>query len=391
MPFRLLKAYTRWLEWRKPPTDLAQFSYQVTLRSIAKLYGREGKVVWASLFFPSEFIYAFRGLPFYPEIAAGLFAALGFAEIPLHRAEKAWFSQDLCSYHRLGLGASLWRFFPRPSFLLATTSICWGTVSFFQVLEEIFRVPCYILDVPEEYSSEAIRYLAAQLEDLAHTLKEKEGVTFQWEEVFHHAQKALSMVQEIESLRKRKDLLLLPPTKNLDYLPYYYQFMGDEVAVTFFEQLRAFLLSSTQTLPHRLLWLHLKPFYPSPLPSLLEEYGLGVVCEEFTSLFPHELNPLEPFLSLGEKIASLSFHFTHPKARTKRILQWFKEYQAEGAIQFNQWGCRQSQGMNALLRQSLRREGFPILFLDGDHLDRRHNTQEQWRTRLEAFAEILRG
>ncbi|MGQ9473226.1 MAG: 2-hydroxyacyl-CoA dehydratase family protein [Candidatus Caldatribacteriaceae bacterium] len=76
--------------------------------------------------------------------------------------------------------------------------------------------------------------------------------------------------------------------------------------------------------------------------------------------------------------------------RINRIIQWCREYQAEGVIQFNQWGCCQSQGMNVLLHNKLRQQGIPLLFLDGDHLDRRHHSEEQWRTRLEAFAEMLR-
>jgi benzoyl-CoA reductase/2-hydroxyglutaryl-CoA dehydratase subunit BcrC/BadD/HgdB len=31
-----------------------------------------------------------------------------------------------------------------------------------------------------------------------------------------------------------------------------------------------------------------------------------------------------------------------------------------------------------------------VLFLDGDHLDRRHQAEEQWRTRLQAFTEMLK-
>ncbi|MGC8779062.1 MAG: 2-hydroxyacyl-CoA dehydratase family protein, partial [Candidatus Caldatribacteriaceae bacterium] len=42
-------------------------------------------------------------------------------------------------------------------------------------------------------------------------------------------------------------------------------------------------------------------------------------------------------------------------------------------------------------RKYLRQKGIPFLLLDGDHLDRRHHAEEQWRTRLQAFAEMLGG
>ncbi|MGQ9622415.1 MAG: hypothetical protein ACUVTO_03060 [Candidatus Caldatribacteriaceae bacterium] len=109
--FRSLHLYELWLHHKYPNPSLPQFSYRVTIHSVRALYGREGKIGWASLFFPCEFLYAASLVPFYPEITAGLVAALGFPLLPLKVAEKSWFSQDLCSYHRLSVGMSLLGFF----------------------------------------------------------------------------------------------------------------------------------------------------------------------------------------------------------------------------------------------------------------------------------------
>lgn len=389
--FRALKPYLGWLRRKNPAPNLAQFSYRTTLENIATLYGREKPVVWASLFFPAEFIYALDGAPFYPEIAAGLLAALGWGNIALARAEAHWFSPDLCSYHRLSVGASILRFFPRPSMLLATSSICRGTVPFFETLSEKLQVPLYLVDVPGEYSRDTVRYVTAQLATIAQTIRSNAKSTWDFERPFGYTQKTIAILQEIENLRKKEEVMLLPPTKNLDYLPYYYQFMGSETALVFFEKLREHLRHTPpQTLPHRLLWLHLKPFYSGVLSTLLGEFGLGVAFEEFAAVYSGELDPRRPFLSLAEKIVATSYEFADPTARLRRIVRWLSEYHAEGVIQFNQWGCRQSQGMNAVLQRSLRREGIPVLFLDGDHLDRRHHAEEQWRTRLQAFTEMLK-
>lgn len=389
--FRALKPYLWWLRCRNPTPTLAQFSYFTTLENVVDLYGRTKWVVWASLFFPSEFIYAMGGVPFYPEITAGLFSALGWGALPLERAEACWFSQDLCSYHRLSVGASLLRFFPRPDMLLAASSICRGTVPFFQTLAELFRVPLYLVDVPAEHSSASSRYVALQLTEIARAIQQREKkVTWEFEPPFALAEKTVAVIKEIEALRKKRAVMLLPPTKNLDYLPYYYQFMGSRVSLAFFEKLRDHLqASSGKTLPHRLLWLHLKPFYSGVIATLLTEFGLGVAFEEFASVYQGELDPRRPFQSLAEKIVTMSRAFMDAEERLKRVLRWVAEYDLDGVIQFNQWGCRQSQGMNTLVQQALRREGVPVLFLDGDHLDRRHHAEEQWRSRLQAFAEIL--
>lgn len=389
--FQALEAYEWWLRHRYPKPDLAHFSLQTTIHTIRMLYGRKKKVAWASLFFPSEFLYAASFIPFYPEIATGLVGALGFIHLPLEEAERLWFSQDLCSYHRGSLGMSLLEFFPKPDFLFATSTICQGTVGCFEALQEIWKAPLFLVDVPKERTPQAKAYVAAQLTQIARTLQREWGIRFSWDEPFVLSDQTRAVLNEIARLRQRKDRMLLPPTKNLDYLPYYYEFLGSPVALTFAEQLKAHLAHSSQTLPYRLVWLHLKPFSTGTLAKTLEELGLGVVFEEFTEVFPGELSPSSPFLSLAEKILWADETLANAKGRISRILQALEAYDAQGAIQFTQWGCRQSQGMNTMLRKALLAKGYPLLFLDGDHLDNRQGGEAQLRTRLEAFREMLQS
>ena len=391
MLFQLLEPYEWWLRRKYPNPALPQFSYQVTIHTIRNLYGRRGKIAWASLFFPSEFFHAARLIPFYPEIAIGLVAALRFVQTPLAAAEKAWFSQDLCSYHRGGIGMSLLRLFPRPDFLFATSSICHGTVGFFEVLREIWNVPLFLVDVPKQWTRDAEGYVAEQLTAIARHLEREWRVHFVWDKPFFFSNRTREILLEVEALRQRKDRMLLPPTKNLDYLPYYYEFLGEETSLRFAERLKEELSKPSKTLPHRLIWLHLKPFYSGELPALLEKLGLGVVYEEFTTPFPEELSPSSPLKSLARKILWASEILATSRGRIPGILEALKRYDAEGVIQFTQWGCRQSQGMVMLLREKLLEAGYPVLFLDGDHLDRRHSAPEQLRTRLEAFLEMLEG
>ncbi|MEN3202555.1 MAG: 2-hydroxyacyl-CoA dehydratase family protein [Atribacterota bacterium] len=388
-PFRLLKVYEWWLRRTYPQPDLSQFSWQTTMHTICTLYGRTQKVAWASLFFPSEFLYAASLAPFYPEIATGLVGALGFAHLPLEEAERLWFSQDLCSYHRGSLGMSFLGFFPKPDFLFATSTICQGTVGFFETLQEIWKVPLFLVDVPKEGGPRAKEYVALQLAQIAQRLEKEWRVRFFWDEAFALSNKTREVLREVARLRQRSDRMLLPPTKNLDYLPYYYEFLGSRIALSFAEKLKARLSRASPTLPHRLIWLHLKPFYMKNLSKMLEELELGVVFEEFTDIFPGELSPSSPFLSLAEKILWANEVLASAQGRVSHILKALKMYDAEGAIQFTQWGCRQSQGMTSLLRKALLDAGYPVLTLDGDHLDRRHRGEEGLRTRLEAFREML--
>ena len=62
---------------------------------------------------------------------------------------------------------------------------------------------------------------------------------------------------------------------------------------------------------------------------------------------------------------------------------------ADGVIHFCHWGCKQSSGGSALLREHLHEVGVPLLQLDGDGIDERNSHDGQIKTRLEAFFEVL--
>jgi len=390
--FHLLGIYECWLKKKFPEPNLSQISYQLTIKTVRELYSHSRPVIWSSLFFPCEFIHAAGAIPFYPEITVGLVAALGFQHFPLEFAEKNWYSQDLCSYHRAGVGMSLLKLFPHPDFLVATTSICRGTTGFFQSLADIWKIPCFLIDVPYQTTSEAIIYVKNQLSSITTQISSQFNCHFQWEDSFSLSNSTVKIIHQIEALRKQKNFAIQPPTKNLDYLPYYFQFLGSPISKFFFEKLLEHLhkIKNQSHKFHRLIWLHLKPFYPNQLTALLNEYHFDVVYDEFASIFWEPLETEKPLESLAKKIIS-SQNLTVPEKRIPRILNWCDQFQADGVIQFNQWGCRQSQGMNFLLKKTLQQKGYPVLLLDGDHIDKKFYSEEQLRTRIEAFHEILEG
>jgi len=71
------------------------------------------------------------------------------------------------------------------------------------------------------------------------------------------------------------------------------------------------------------------------------------------------------------------------------VISLCREFRADGVIHFSHWGCRQSPGCVGLLKSELRREGIPLLNLEGDCVDPRVAALEQTRTRLGAFLEAL--
>ena len=67
-----------------------------------------------------------------------------------------------------------------------------------------------------------------------------------------------------------------------------------------------------------------------------------------------------------------------------------KKLGSDGVIHFCHWGCKQSSGGNALLKERLAKLDIPVLTIDGDGIDRRNSHDGQIKTRLEAFFEVLK-
>ena len=70
-------------------------------------------------------------------------------------------------------------------------------------------------------------------------------------------------------------------------------------------------------------------------------------------------------------------------------IKCIKDYKADGVVEFAQWGCRHLNSGTQILKEKLRDMDIPILVLDGDCVDRRDYSWAQFKTRIDAFLEIL--
>ncbi len=139
----------------------------------------------------------------------------------------------------------------------------------------------------------------------------------------------------------------------------------------------------------RLYWMHLMPYFESELLTHLEDDLGGVIAwEEISTIWWEELDEREPLRALARKMLSLFFNGPVHR-RIEMALRLIQRYHCQGAIHFSHWGCRQSAGALQVLRARLRREGLPLLVLDGDCIDPSNLQLGPLRTRLDAFIEML--
>jgi len=377
-------------QWKADRVSLHHF-----LQATRDAYFKRGPVVWANLLVPSELIIGLGCIPFYPEMASAVVASAGLAPRFIDRSTEGGFSPDACSFHRCALGCAMEGFLPEPDLLLTVNYPCDSAPLSFAYAADLYGTPHVIIDVPLPGRKDATRLLADQLEEAAKKLAGLSGLTQKdMEEGLAQAielsNQAVRHLKRVEKLRKRLDCTLdgKDAMGNISVLS---GCLGSPAGVEFYrllaEELEQRGCRGGDSL--RLMWMHLKPWYSQRIFEILDRHGVRVVCEEYTHACWEPMDPRRPFPSLADKISS-HFLVGPLERRASHLVSLARDYRVDGAIHYNHWGCRQSCGGAAQVKQALLSAGVPTLLLDGDCVDEREYQEGQLSTRLEAFLEALR-
>ena len=131
------------------------------------------------------------------------------------------------------------------------------------------------------------------------------------------------------------------------------------------------------------------PYYQQSLKAAFDYSPTHqIVAVDMAFCTMSDLADADPFRALAKKLIDNAMNGPYERklALVDRLLD---ATHADGVIHFCHWGCKQSAGGSALLREHLHEAGVPLLQLDGDGIDERNSHDGQIKTRLEAFFEVL--
>ena len=141
---------------------------------------------------------------------------------------------------------------------------------------------------------------------------------------------------------------------------------------------------------HRLLWLHLPPFYDTKILDFIEmTCRAPIVFEEVNFVDWEMLNPADPYRSLARKL--LTVGYLDPKLRVNYISSNAEKSGLNGCILYNHGFGRCSLSDSCFakhLREELDKVGLPLLTLDGDCMDPTTDPCST-TTKISAFVEAL--
>jgi benzoyl-CoA reductase/2-hydroxyglutaryl-CoA dehydratase subunit BcrC/BadD/HgdB len=363
-----------------------------------KLYSRSNRVAWCGITAPFDLLHAMGLTSCFVEFIGAMLASTGMAGSIIEAADHAGYSSDACSYHRAVMGAVIKNMIPEPEILVATTNPCSGGLGVIENLAQHFHKPLFVLHIPQGDSDSNVAYLASQMKDLTDFVTEHTGMALNRDRlkaVVMKTNEARGILKEIFDMAKHYP----SPASNKDlnnFLITMTLFFGSDEAVSI---CRAYQYEFAQRLSKnrsgvddekvRLLWIQNRIQFKNPLVDTLEkEYRAVIVSDELNSITWYPIDPDDPFEGLARRAISIPFNGSTQR-RIDHLKKLAKDYRIHGAINPCNWGCRQGTGTRGLIEAGLWEVGVPVLNLEVDCVDERKFTEGQFRTRIEAFMEMI--
>jgi len=375
----------------------------------------EKKIAWCTSVGPAEILRAMGYLVYFPETHAAMLGATRMATDLIPLATAQGYSPEICSYLTADIGAFVKgvtplakaykgiESVPKPDILVFNTNQCRDVQDWFDFYAKKFNVPVIgvsgnvgVKDVTESI----VKSVAQQFEGLIPTLEEVAGTKFDMDrlrEVIGYSRQCSDIWKEVlETAAAKPGPLTFFDGSTL---------MGPAVvgrgtpeAVAVYEKVLAELKEriankdgAVENERFRIYWdgmpvwgrigAHSKLFAGLDANVLASTYCSSWI---FTAL-----DPAEPFESMARAYTEL-FIVRSDDYKDAYIKEKLDFYDIDGIIYHNAKTCPNNSNCRYGLSKRIEADtGIPMLTIDGDLNDLRLVSDEQTKTNVEAFIELL--
>ena len=338
-------------------------------------------LVWRNLFFPTEILNAFGCRIRTLETYAALFGRrTQKVKEALDLAAQKGFDQQTCSFLRILEGMKL----EQPDFVVSTSQPCQQAERIFEDLVDSYGIPdrLFSLQTPiNKRSPNAVEVIADGLAEAIYLMEKSFGRKLDMgrlEEACELSNQAAEYGRKCNYLRWTSPPLIRGSEAVYNAVVFS-QLWGTQELVDIQKQFYSELLMKKEWAEkrysiddtHRLLWMHLPPFYDTRHLDYIEDHcNAPIVFEETNFIGWGELNPKDPLRSLAEKL--LSTGFLDPALRVEYVKRAVKEAKFSGCVLYTHGFGRCSLADRPFakqLRSALEEVGLPLLALEGDCMD----------------------
>ena len=368
-------------------------------------------IAWVTSGAPVEMLRALDFYTLYPENHGALCGATRMAPEMCGHAEEKGFSRDLCSYARTDLGHAFSGMtpagkLPKPDLLFCSNNICQTVQYWYKQLAHLWRIPLILFDTPfvsgDKISDADVRYMSGQLRDMIPDLERVARKSFnmdRFEEVLRLSKDAsLTWGRILDTMKARPAPMTIfdafvhmAPIVSLRGLPVtlrYYHMLLEELRERVDLGIGGIAREERRLMWDNIaIWFKLKDF-----STLFAEQGYNFVCATYTNAWA-ETTPLinfdEPLFDALAKTYGLVILNRGLRHRLSLMERMIHDYQVDGLVIHSDRSCKPySVGQYDLQRILEERCGIKTVVIEADMADSRSYSEEQVKTRLQAFFEV---
>ena len=158
---------------RLPPSR--RYASVVAMDKITRAMMHPERAAAISIFTPYEPLEAAGVLPYSVEQMSSFLAGTKCENAFLQLSENDGFSDTMCSYHRVFLGAVAGGMVPKPKFAVYTNLACDGNLITFPHIQRKLDIPGFCIDVPFERGEDSVAYVADQIREMVAFVQDCSG------------------------------------------------------------------------------------------------------------------------------------------------------------------------------------------------------------------------
>jgi len=354
-----------------------------------------------------QIFYAFDCAPLCLEVFPGLFASTSIDTVYefLAAADEAGLPSEVCSTDRFLLGATLRGEMPDNSFFVTTTSPCDGTRLAYPIMQKIAKSPLCYIETPFSHNRDAARFFGGQIKaQLIPFLEKVTGIKFdidKFREIIEESNKALELLIDIHETYTVKPA---PHRAALRQAPWQGFIMqaGHPRLTDSLESLKEDAVlrvknsnpESKYDEKYRILWLHVPPAFNTRLFGWMEKKLGACVLTNFCCLIPDPIDTtsldtmIEGYAMQGLTM-TMSIMRIDSAELVRQAMANFNTYNCDCMIITQHVGCNSICGARGIMREYLRKENIPALFLEFDYNDDRVLSAEAMQEQIEDFFETV--
>ncbi len=402
-------------------SERKDFETTKTLRGVMGKYFTElcrepeqgKKTAWCTSVGPAELLRAMGFNVYFPENHGAMLGASRMAADLIPLANAQGFSPEICSYLTSDIGSFLKGESPiqkmnlpgppRPDVLVYNTNQCRDVKDWFQYYARHWNVPCLGVHTPRaigEVDDAMVDYVAGQIRDLVAPLEQVAG-----------AKLADQQLEEVVGLSHRCTVLWRSVLEAAAHVPAPLTFFdgtiqmgpavvlrGTQDAIDFYELLLAELkqrasenIAAVPGEKLRVYWEGM-PIWGKlrDLSNQMAELKIAVVASTYCNSWIFDsLDASDPYGSMARAYCSI-FICRSEDRKEAYIEEMVAKFHVDGILYHDSKTCATNSNNRYGMPQRLQKKlGKPFVVVNGDLNDLRLFSEEQTRTKIEAFAEQL--